>query len=68
MLFTIELLARIAAFGLSYFWSPDWMWSLLDTAIVLISLAEIGADIISKAVFHRFSLTFVVFPCRFGHF
>ena len=48
-LFTVELLARVAAYGYDFLWSDDWAWNLLDMFIVATSLAEIGADIVAAS-------------------
>lgn len=48
VLFTIELTCRVGAFGFGFFYGPDWVWAWLDLIIVLISLAEIAGDIVTK--------------------
>lgn len=39
-LFTVELLARLAAYRCDFLWSDDWPWNLLDILIVATSLTE----------------------------
>ena len=33
-----------------FFWGSDWIWAWLDLGIVLISLAEIAGDLVTKAL------------------
>ncbi|CAE7037917.1 unnamed protein product [Symbiodinium natans] len=47
VLFCMELIVRVAALKWRFFWSDDWMWSLLDVFIVVTSLWEAAVDIIS---------------------
>mmetsp|Transcript_47564 Transcript_47564/g.106820 ORF Transcript_47564/g.106820 Transcript_47564/m.106820 type:complete len:647 (+) Transcript_47564:23-1963(+) len=47
VLFTLELLARVGAYGFCrLFCSEDWLWSLLDVIIVVSSLWETTLDIV----------------------
>lgn len=48
VLFTIELICGVGAFGFGFFCGSDWVWAWLDLGIVLISLAEIAGDIVTK--------------------
>jgi len=45
-LFVVELVIRVAAQGMNFFCSEDWMWALLDTFIVITSLWDIVMDAI----------------------
>eukprot|EP00439_Symbiodinium_sp_Y106_P025873 s469_g3.t1 len=47
VLFCAELMVRMVALRWQFFWSEDWMWSLLDVFIVVTSLWEVAVDIIS---------------------
>lgn len=44
--FIVELAIRLAAQGLRFFCSEDWMWAALDTFIVISSLWDIVMDIL----------------------
>jgi len=46
--FLVELLLRVGADGCRrYFCGPDWLWSFLDAVVVLTSLWEVTADIVT---------------------
>ncbi|CAE7664193.1 NaCP60E [Symbiodinium sp. CCMP2456] len=40
-------MVRVVALRWQFFWSEDWMWSVLDVFIVVTSLWEVAVDIIS---------------------
>ena len=46
--FLLELLLRVGADGCRrYFCGPDWLWSFLDAVVVLTSMWEVAADIVT---------------------
>lgn len=47
VLFCGELMVRVVALRWQFFWSADWMWSVLDVFIVVTSLWEVAVDIVS---------------------
>lgn len=46
VLFLLELILRIAAYGRSFFCGSDWAWGWLDFLIVFSSMWEIGIDLV----------------------
>jgi len=48
LLFLLELLLRIAPYGLSFFTSSEWVWNLADSVIVCLTCVQVAIEIATQ--------------------
>jgi len=58
VLFAVELILRMAPYGIKFFMAHDWMWNVVDTIIVAVTCVQIILEVVTADTTPANAMTF----------